>query len=250
MTKKLLLLLLLCLSPLSAFGMEHHYQVLHDQKGNVIRAAAVHVYNTGTTTYATLYSDNGVTTKANPFTTSSGTSDPGAYDFYAANGAYDIVFVKNGYSFNALLTKRTTLNDPADGSGGGSSAFNAITTGSNTTATMTVGAGASVVPTSTGIIAATAVRPKILTVSSGNSPYTGLNTDAILLCDTSAAGRTITLPAASVKMLYIIKNLGTFSCTVNVAGVDTIDGGSSAVLTGQYDAINLVSDGGTAWSIF
>jgi hypothetical protein len=49
-------------------------------------------------------------------------------------------------------TGTLTCGTPA---GGGSSAFNAITTGTNTTATMTVGSGASLVPAGTGIITAT-----------------------------------------------------------------------------------------------
>lgn len=42
-------------------------------------------------------------------------------------------------------------------SGGGSSAFNALTSGTNTTAAMVVGSGASLAPTGTGTIAATAI---------------------------------------------------------------------------------------------
>jgi len=132
----------------------------------------------------------------------------------------------------------------------GSAAFNAITSGSNTTATMTVGAGGSVVPTSTGIIAATAIRPTILTVNAGTGAYTGLNTDMVLLCDTTAAGRTINLPAATTKIIYRIKNLGSSTCTINRAGADTIDGATSVTLTIQYQAIDLVSDGTSAWSVF
>lgn len=133
---------------------------------------------------------------------------------------------------------------------GGSPTFDGIGSGTNTTATMTVGAGGSVVPTSTGIIAATAFRPTILTVNAGNSPYTGLTTDAVLLCDTTAAARVITLPAATNKILYKVKNLGANTCTINRAGADTIDGGTSAVLRNQYEAIELASNGSSAWSIF
>jgi hypothetical protein len=115
---------------------------------------------------------------------------------------------------------------------------------------MTCGAGCSVVPSSTGIIAATAIRPTILTVNAGNSPYTGLNTDAVILCDTTAATRAITLPAATVKILYKVKNLGSNTCTITRAGADTIDGATTAVLRTQYEAIDLVSDGTSAWSIF
>jgi len=43
---------------------------------------------------ATIYSDNGVTTKANPTTTSA----LGSFDFYVANGHYDIVVSGTGIS--------------------------------------------------------------------------------------------------------------------------------------------------------
>jgi hypothetical protein len=115
---------------------------------------------------------------------------------------------------------------------------------------MTVGAGGSMVPASTGIIAATAIRPTILTVNAGNSPYTGLNTDAVILCDTTAATMAITLPAATVKILYKVKNLGANTCTISRAGSDTIDGGTTAVLRNQYEAIELASDGTSTWSVF
>lgn len=133
---------------------------------------------------------------------------------------------------------------------GGATAFSAITSGTNTTATMTVGAGGSIVPTSTGVIAATVNRPTPLTVNAGNAPYTALITDFVLLCDTTAAGRTINLPAATNKILYRVKNLGANSCTIARAGSDTIDGGTSAVLTTQYEAIDVAADGTSAWSIF
>lgn len=133
---------------------------------------------------------------------------------------------------------------------GGSPTFTDVASGTNTTATMTCGAGCSVVPSSTGVVAATAIRPTVVTVNAGNSPYTGLNTDRLILCDTTAAGRTITLPAATVKISYNIKNLGANSCTINRAGADTIDGGTSAVLTVQYESIGLDSDGTATWEIF
>lgn len=133
---------------------------------------------------------------------------------------------------------------------GGTPSFDTVATGSNTTATMTCGAGCAVVPTSTGVIAATAIRQTVVTVNAGNSPYTGLATDFLFLCDTSAAGRTITLPAATTKNVFHVKNLGANSCTINRAGSDTIDGGTSAVLTIADESISLESDGSAEWQIF
>lgn len=51
-----------------------------------VREPTVTVYLKGTLTLATLYADNGVTPKANPFTA----DENGFLFFYAANGAYDV----------------------------------------------------------------------------------------------------------------------------------------------------------------
>ena len=56
--------------------------------------ATVTVFLAGTTALAPIYSDNIGTVKANPFTT----AIDGVYDFYAADGRYDITIAKLGYS--------------------------------------------------------------------------------------------------------------------------------------------------------
>lgn len=55
-------------------------------------SATVSVFLTGTQTLATIYGDNGVTLKANPFTA----ANDGSFFFYAANGRYDIQFSGTG----------------------------------------------------------------------------------------------------------------------------------------------------------
>jgi hypothetical protein len=59
----------------------------------VLSNATCTVYVAGTSTAATLYSDNGITPLANPFLSSS----TGQVAFYAANGLYDLVVSKIGY---------------------------------------------------------------------------------------------------------------------------------------------------------
>jgi hypothetical protein len=59
----------------------------------VLSLATCTVYVSGTTTLATLYSDNGVTPLANPFLSTS----TGQVSFYAANGLYDLVVAKTGF---------------------------------------------------------------------------------------------------------------------------------------------------------
>jgi hypothetical protein len=48
--------------------------------------ATINVYDVGTTTPATIYSDDGVTLAANPLTADAN----GFFFFYAANGRYDV----------------------------------------------------------------------------------------------------------------------------------------------------------------
>jgi hypothetical protein len=64
------------------------------------------VYASGTSTLATLYSDNGVTATANPLTT----NDDGEYAFYAANGRYDLVLSGGGIVGETIPD--VLLNDP------------------------------------------------------------------------------------------------------------------------------------------
>ena len=62
-----------------------HLTILKDQ-GGVGAGATVTVYDAGTENISTIYSDDGVTPKSNPFTVDS----YGRGNFYAANGSYDI----------------------------------------------------------------------------------------------------------------------------------------------------------------
>lgn len=66
------------------------------------RGCTISVYNAGTLTLSTIYSDDISTPKANPFTSSSVT---GYWFFYAANGRYDVKFSGGG------ITSPFTLGD-------------------------------------------------------------------------------------------------------------------------------------------
>src|SRR6478736_7128578 len=111
----LLVLALLCL-PAQSWAMEKFVDYVQDTKGNIITGVTVTVYNQGTLVKATIYSDNGITTRANPFTNAT----DGIVKFYAANGRYDIVYTKVGYTFTAANTTDRTLFDILDvGSGTG-----------------------------------------------------------------------------------------------------------------------------------
>jgi len=76
--------------------------------------ATVRVKDQGTDTDSTLYSDDGVTPKANPFSASA----VGLVAFYAANGRYDITITPHADDLAdgavAYTLSDVLLDDPAD----------------------------------------------------------------------------------------------------------------------------------------
>lgn len=73
----------------------------------------------------------------------------------------------------------------------------------------------------------------------------------IILCDDDAAAAaiTVTLPlAATADAIYRIKKLGsTANVTVDGNGTELIDDALTAVLTAQYESIDVASDGSAWW---
>ncbi len=82
--------------------------------------STVAVYNAGTGTLSTIYSDNGITPKSNPLTSDS----TGYFFFYAANGNYDITFSGGGIAAPFTLSNYQLYD--ATGAGGITS-INALT---------------------------------------------------------------------------------------------------------------------------
>ncbi len=87
-----------------------------DTKGDIISSASVTVYLTGTTTKATIYSDEGSTPKANPLTSDS----KGEVWFYVADGDYDIKVEKTGIvtftlSDITIVDAKTAADEAHDG---------------------------------------------------------------------------------------------------------------------------------------
>ena len=120
------------------------------------------------------------------------------------------------------------------------------TNGSGTVVTITSGGGLNTSALITDIW-------KPLTVATN---YTILAADAYTFfrVDTTAA-RAITLPAASAVTagrLYLVQDVtggaASFNVTINRAGSDTIEGGTSHVINVAYGWVVLVSDGTSAWS--
>lgn len=95
-----------------------------------------------------------------------------------------------GDNGSGLMSCLTSAGSPCISGSGGSSAFNAITSGTNTTAAMLVGTGSSLVPTGSGVITASN------TLAAG-LVFPGSVSGSTTLVATGAAGGTITLPNAT-----------------------------------------------------
>lgn len=90
--------------------MQRFVGTVYDSAGNPMAGVTVTVKKAGTAVNASLYSDDGITTKSNGFTNDSDAT----FEFYAPNGRYDVVFTKSGQSFTDDNSKGIILWDPAD----------------------------------------------------------------------------------------------------------------------------------------
>lgn len=162
--------------------------------GGALAGASVYVYLKGTTTLATIYSDNGVTTQTNPLTTSA----TGFYSFYAADGRYDLSIQKTGYTTVTLTD--ISVDDAAD-----ASAVNA------TTLTATTGT----------IATLNSTNGTINTLSSTNGTVTTLNSTTGTIGTLNST--TATLTSATVPTLNsttgTITTLNSTTATLTSAGI-------------------------------
>lgn len=71
--------------------MEKRFSTVLDLRGNAVEDAAVEVRTYPAGALATIYSDDGVTPKANPMTTDAN----GYFEYYAADGHYSWVITTN-----------------------------------------------------------------------------------------------------------------------------------------------------------
>lgn len=89
--------------------MQKYQNAIQDVNGNAVAGATVAVYLYGTTTPATIYSDNGVTPIVGNSVT---TSSVGEFFFYAANGRYSLTVTAVHFTSDAY--NDITLFDPTD----------------------------------------------------------------------------------------------------------------------------------------
>lgn len=194
--------------------MEKYQDVILDHEGNVVLDARVAVVNQGTAVASTIYSDNGITPKANPFNAS---AVDGSFSFYAANGRYDIIVLASA-SFSGkriddviLFDGSTTgaVDQPADqvvvGTGTG------VTSSPNFTYDPDTGDLSAVAPTQTGS-----------TASGDVELVAGSRTNTL-----SAAGK-VTISSGSATG----GNSG--DVALQIAGVDAIRLGGAGDLSGSF----------------
>jgi len=93
--------------------MYRYTGVVFDSEGNPLDGVTVTVKKAGTAVNASLFSDDGITTKANGFTNDA----DGSFEFYAPNGRYDIVYTKTGIPFTGSNSTDLILYDPRDDMG-------------------------------------------------------------------------------------------------------------------------------------
>jgi hypothetical protein len=95
-------------------------------------------------------------------------------------------------------------------------------------------------------------QSKYLSVKSKTTTYTLVNTDDVILADASSTAFTLTLPTASGitgKVFFIKKTDSSVNeVTIDGDGSETIDEGTTLVISVQYACVTIVSDG-TNWHI-
>ena len=174
--------------------------------GGALAGASVYVYLKGTTTLATVYSDNGITTQSNPLTTSA----TGFYSFYAADGRYDLSIQKTGYTTVNLTD--ISVDDAAD-----ASTINA------TTLTATTGTIATLNSTN-GTIAT--LNATTATLTSATIPTLGSTTATVSTLNATTVNATgqVTLGGAanseSVKVLNVASQVNRHEFYGSVTGAN------------------------------
>lgn len=111
--------------------------------------------------------------------------------------------------------------------------------------------------TSGGVLNSAALVSSLWAIKAVASNYTILSSDTeIFFAVSTAAARVLTLPAANAVTAgryYVLVDVtgsgATNTITINRAGADTIEGGTSVVISQNYGGLILTSDGVSAWRV-
>lgn len=192
--------------------MKNHIVTVRDNAGNAESGASITVYIAGTTTLASLYSDNGVTAASNPVTTNS----KGQANFYVTDGVYDLYV--SGSNITAYTLEDVYIYEPV---------------------------GVTIAQT---LLNKTMTTPVINFESvTKTSAYTAAGADFIIHCNATSGAFTLTLPSAALHegRIFVIGKSDSSAYAVLVDGYssETIDGVSGIYLYLQHDYITVQSDG-------
>lgn len=88
--------------------MQSHRNAVQNKNGEAVNGATVSIYNSGTATLSTIYSDNLSTAKTNPITTGS----EGEFEFWAANGRYDVTTTYGSQTDSYEIILFDSVEDP------------------------------------------------------------------------------------------------------------------------------------------
>jgi hypothetical protein len=154
------------------------------------------------------------------------------------------------------LTDNTTNHVYANLAGSGT----ANTTGTQPAGTVKLGTAVTAAGAVTSVDTAPGsgrqIKPTASTVvnraiQTKTSAYTLTANDSVILADASGGAFTLTLPTAVgiSGTVYTIKRISASNnVTIDGAGAETIDGAATYVLTAQWQAVELISNG-TSWFV-
>lgn len=186
--------------------MQRYNDFVIDQYGAPVVSATITVFETGTSTPATLYADDSLTPLANPTTT----DGLGKYYFYAADGRYDVQI--SGTNFATQTITDILLEDPQDGS---TAVFSGVTittltgilagNGASPVGLAAAGSADQVLPTQTGHAG------EVLTTDGSNSSWAPVSAGSVTSVAVSGGTTGLTTSGGPI----------TTSGTITIAGTLT-----------------------------